>query len=140
MTIPYVENFQWRRRRALKYRVGDERMESLVLYSSTVTPDDRARRVLSPATILCEITSGLGAGKYGPYDKTASDGRQTIGTANQPFVLLVGYDVTLGDRSVEGLWMDCVFNWPEIVAVNGLSDNATQKGLLKAAFPQCAFR
>lgn len=136
-TWPHVEDFSWTRRKPLKYRVGDEKLETLVIYSSTVALNDTARRLIPAATLLCKITSGLGIGKYGPYEPTASDGRQTIGTTDQVYVALAGHDVTLGDLSCEGLWMDCVFNTSEILKVNAIS--ASDLSTLKTAFPQSHF-
>lgn len=140
MSWPYVNDYSWLRKKVLKYRTGQEPAETVVIYSSCVAPNTSARRLLSAGTILCEITSGTGDGKYGPYDKTASDGRETIGATNQPFVALVGEDVTLGDRAVAGLWMDCVFNRSVINEVNGISNVAAQLTTLKTAFPQADFR
>jgi hypothetical protein len=138
MTWPHIETHDWERKPVLKYRVGDEKAETLVLYSSVVTPDADARRLVDAGTILCEITSGAGAGKYGPYDATAADGRQTIGSTHQCFVLLTGKDCTLGDRAVEGLWMDCVFRKDTLLDVNNI--NAADLSSLQAAFPQASFR
>jgi len=100
-----------------------------------VTPGDDARRLLGAATIMCKITSGAATGKYGPYLKTATDGRQTVSASNQAYVLLDGYDVTNGDKAVAGLWMGCVFDTSEIVGQNAISDNSTMRTALKTAFP-----
>jgi len=133
MAWPKYYDFSWEHRKPLKYRTGAEPLETLVVYSSVVTADTDGRRLLAGGTVLCEITSGDGDGKYGPYDKTVSDGRESIGATNQPFVTLVGHDVTLGDLPAEGLWAQCVFNTSEIEDVNDIShaDLAT----LKTAFP-----
>jgi hypothetical protein len=139
MTWPHVDEFDWTRRKPLKYRDGSEKMETLLLFSSAVTVDADGRRLISAGTILCEITSGNGDGKYGPYDKTATDGRQTIGASVQTYVALAGHDVTLGDKAVEGLWMGCVFNKSELYDVNGISDNDTELAKLKTAFPLAGF-
>jgi hypothetical protein len=121
--------------------VGDEKSETLVLYSSVVDLNSTtARRYVPAGTILCEITSGDGDGKYGPYEKTASDGRQTIGSTVQPFVTIVGHDVTFGDKAVEGFFADCFFDKDVIYDVNDISDVAAQLSTLKAAFPQSVFR
>ena len=139
MAWPNVQDFSWVRKKVLKYRTGSEPAETLVVYSSCVTPNTDARRLMSSGTILTKITSGVGEGKYGPYLKTAADGRQTLDATNQAYVLLTGKDVTLGEEAVEGLWMDCIFNRPVINEVNGISNVAAQLTLLKAAFPQSEF-
>lgn len=41
---------------------------------------DATQKVLQPGTVIAKITSGADTGKYGAYDTTATDGRQT--TAN----------------------------------------------------------
>lgn len=133
MSWPNYSNFDWKRRRPLLYRTGAEPLESLVVYSSTVALDTDSRRTLSAGTVLCEITSGTGDGKYGPYLKTASDGRQTIGATYQPYVSVEGLDVTLGDSPIAGLWAQCVFDSSEIEDVNGISH--ADLSTLKTAFP-----
>jgi len=140
MSMPHIEDYSWLRKKVLKYRSGDEPGETLVLYSSCVTANTAAKKLISAGTIVCEITSGDGDGMYGPYLKTASDGRETIGATNQPFVLLVGQDVTLGDRASEGLWQNCVFNRAVIDEVNGISTVAAELAKLKTAFPNSDFR
>ena len=139
MAWPNVQDYSWVRKKVLKYRTGNELAETLVVYSSCVTPNAEARRLMSAGTILCEITSGTGDGKYGPYLKTATDGRQTLDATNQAYVLLTGKDVTLGDEAVEGLWRDCVFHRATIDEVNSISTAAAQLALLKAAFPHSEF-
>ena len=136
-TWPHVEDFSWTRRKPLKYRDGSEKLETLVIYSSCVALNDNARRLVPAGTIMCEITTGTGDGKYGPYDKTASDGRQTIGASTQVYVTLAGHDVTLGDKACEGLWMGCVFNTSEILEVNEISN--ADLSTLKTAFPLAYF-
>jgi len=138
-TWPHVEDYSWTRRKPLKYRDGSEKMETLILYSSCVDLNADSRRLISAGAILCEITSGDGDGKYGPYNKTASDGRQTIGADAQVYVAIAGADVTLGDKAVAGVWADCVFNKSELYDVNEISDNATQLAKLKTAFPLAGF-
>jgi len=122
----------------LYLRTGAEPVETLVIYSSTVTADAEGRRLIPAAQVLCEITSGLGDGQYGPYSKTASDGRQTIGATYQPYVAIEGLDVTLCDLPIGGLWAQCVFDVSEIEASSGIShaDLAT----LKTAFPNAEFK
>ena len=63
MAWPKYYDYDWKRRNPLKYRMGAEPLETLVIYSSTVTADSDGRRLLSAGTVLCEITSGTGDGK-----------------------------------------------------------------------------
>jgi len=138
MTWPKVEEYSFKRRRPLKYHVGDEKMETLIVYASTVALDDDSRRLIHAGTILAKITSGAGEGKYGPYSVTASDGRESL-TSYQAYVAFAGHDVTLGDKAVEGLFMDCVFDTSEIIDVNAIDDTAGNRTALKTAFPQAHF-
>lgn len=138
MAWPKYYDYAWKHRKPLKYRTGAEPLETVVVYSSTVTADEDGRRLLAGGTVLCEITSGLGDGKYGPYVKTASDGRQTIGATNQPYVMLDGLEVTLGDMPTAGLWAHCVLNTTEIEDVNGISH--ANLSTLKTAFPKAEWK
>jgi hypothetical protein len=139
MSMPYVDDYSWLRKKVLKYRLGSEPTETLLLYSSCVPANTKGRRLVSSGTIVCEITSGLGDGKYGPYEKTASDGRETVDATNQAYVLLVGQDVTLADRAVAGLWAMCVFNREVIDEVNEISVVSAELAKLKVAFPNAEF-
>ncbi|HNT78502.1 MAG TPA: hypothetical protein PKH77_26110 [Anaerolineae bacterium] len=138
MTWPKCYDYEWKHRQPLKYRSGAEPVETLVVYAAAVKADANGRRVFAAGTILCEITSGPGIGKYGPYDPTATDGRQTIGAANQPYVAIEGLDVTLGNLPVGGLWAQCVFNTAEIESVNAIPH--TELGALKTAFPNAEWK
>ncbi|MBN2003048.1 MAG: hypothetical protein JXA21_06795 [Anaerolineae bacterium] len=141
---PYVEDASYLYRRPLKYQNGSERVETVVVYASTVTPDNNILRRLLPAgTLLNKITSGVGLGKYGPYSKTASDGRQTL-AAGTSYVLTESHDVTFGDVAVGGYYMDCVFDLTQVADSGAAGDAISKHGAsltaLKAAFPQCAFK
>lgn len=138
MGWPEYYDYAWKNRKPLKYRTGAEPLETLVLFASSVALDVDGRRLIHGGTILCEITSGNGDGKYGPYVKTATDGRQTIGATNQPYVSLVGYDVTLGDLPAAGLWSYCVFNSTEIYDVNSIS--TADLSTLQTAFPNAEWK
>lgn len=138
MSWPKYYNYDWKHRKPLKYRTGAEPVETLVLYASTVTLDADSRRIVAAGTLLCEITSGLGDGKYGPYSKTASDGRQTVSATNQAYISLEGLDVTLGDQVLGGLWAQCVFNTSEIEDVNDISH--ADLSTLKTAFPNAEWK
>ena len=137
-TMPNYANNDWQRRKPLKYRTGAEPIETLVIFASSVTADSDGRRLISAATILCEITSGNGDGLYGPYVKTATDGRQTIGATNQAYVSLVGHDVTLYDKQADGLWAFCVFESSEIYDVNSIS--TADLSTLQTAFPNAEWK
>lgn len=131
-------DMSWTRKQPLKYRSGDEKADSVVVYSSVVTLDDDARRLVPSGTVLCKITSGVGDGKYGPYSKTASDGRESL-AADYVVVAVEGSDVTLGDKAVGGWFQDCVFDLSELTT-NGVSKHGASLTSLKAALPQCSFR
>jgi len=127
----YYDN-DYERHQPLKYRGGGEMSKSIVVYASVVALDDDSRRLVNRGEVLCEITSGTGDGKYGPYSGTASDGRQNL-TNKLTVVAQVGLDVTLGDRPVAGWFADCVFDLSEMT-LNGISAHSTD---LEDAFPQC---
>jgi hypothetical protein len=78
MSQPYYEENAWANKSPLKSQYGNERAKTVTVYASTVSTDSRGRRRLSPGTLLVKISSGLGINKYGPYEKTASDGRGGI--------------------------------------------------------------
>lgn len=44
-----------------------------------VVIDGFDQKVLQPGTVIAKITGGADAGKFGPFDATATDGRQTTG-------------------------------------------------------------
>ena len=129
----YYDN-DYQRHQPLKMRYGDEKSKSIVVYASVVTLDDDSRRLINRGEVLCEITSGTGDGKYGPYSGTATDGRENL-TNKLTVVAQVGLDVTLGDRPVAGWFADCVFDVSELT-LNGISMHSTD---LEEAFPQCTF-
>jgi len=140
---PYVEDSGWRYRQPLKYQNGGERVETLVVYASAVALNENARRLLPAGTLLNRITSGAGTGKYGPYGKTASDGRQTLAVGTS-YILTESHDVTFGDVAVGGYYMDCVFDLTQVAdagaAGNAVSKHGASLTALKAAFPQCVFK
>jgi len=127
-------NMDYDRHQPLKYRYGDEKSKSIVVYASVVTLDNDSRRLVNRGEVLCEITSGTGDGKYGPYSGTATDGRQNL-TNKMVVVAQNGLDVTLGDRPIAGLFADCVFDLSGMT-LDGISAHSTA---LEAAFPQCTF-
>lgn len=137
MGQPYYETHEWANRSPLKSEYGNERKKTVMVYASTVVADSMLRRRLSPGTFLAEIASGLGAGKYGPYDKTASDGRESPAEGGVVFSW-EAHDVTLGDRAIAGLYAQCVFDRSEFTT-NGYSLHGTPLANLKAMFPSCVF-
>jgi hypothetical protein len=136
-TWPYFESDSWKRRQPLKIRNGSEKAESFIIYASTVAVDEYLRRIVPAGSLLTKITSGVGTGKYGPYAKTARDGRQTL-AEDTGIITVEGEDVTLGDRPVAGWLYDCVFDLSELTT-NGVSKHGTSLTSLKSAFPHCKF-
>lgn len=134
---PYVDQNTQNRPRPLKFVTGAEVSKSLVAAASTVTANDNNQRIVAGGTVLCKITSGHNANKYGPYSKTASDGRQTL-TELSCFITQRGYDVTLGDRAVDGLFQGCVFDKSELTT-GGISMHGDSLTSLAAVFPTCSF-
>ena len=86
---------------------------------------------------MVKIDSGTGVGKYGPYLKTATDGRQTPAEGETIFSW-EAHDVTLGDRAVAGLYAQCVFDKSELT-MGGYSVHGSSLTNLKAFFPSCVF-
>jgi len=134
MGMPHVDDNSWDKARPLKYVHGDEKSHSVVIDNDTVTADDNARKRVGGGTLLCEITA---TGLYGPYDKAASDGRQTL-TEDKTVFTRRGIDVTLYDRAIAGLFADCVFDKSELTT-GGVSFHGDSLTNLKNAFPQCTF-
>jgi len=109
----------------------------VVIYASTVVADSMGRKRLSPGSFLVKIDSGLGIGKYGPYLKTASDGRETPAAGEVVFTW-EAHDVTLMDRAAAGLYADCIFDMSEL-DMNGYSLHGSSLTNLKTYFPTCVF-
>lgn len=137
MGQPYYESNDWANVSPLKSVHGNERKKTVTVYASTVTTDTQSRRRLSPGTFLVKIDSGTGAGKYGPYLKTATDGRQTPAEGEVVFTW-EAHDVTLGDRAAAGLYAQCVFDKSELT-MGGYSLHGTSLTNLKSFFPSCVF-
>jgi hypothetical protein len=134
---PYVDQNTQDRPRPLKFVTGAEVSKSIVVAASTVTANDNGQRIVRGGTVLCKITSGHNANKYGPYLKTAGDGRDTL-TELSCFITQRGYDVTLGDRAVDGLFQSCVFDVSELTT-GGISKHGASLTSLAAVFPTCSF-
>ena len=57
------------------------RVESYTVYAPSVpdiTIDGEVRKILQAGVAMAKITSGPGAGKVGPFQAGATDGRQTV--------------------------------------------------------------
>lgn len=138
---PHVRDQSWLNRNPLHFRSGGEKARTVVVFASGVTLDSDGRRILPAGTVLNKITSGNGDGKYGPYTKTASDGRQTV-SRGVSVVLANGVDVSLGDRAVAGWFANCVFD-PDYVQDEGAAGDpiskfdSTYTTTLRNAFPTC---
>lgn len=131
----YDRDFQ--RHQPLKYRYGDEKAKTVVVGSSVVSLDSDDRRLVNRGELLCEITSGHLEGKYGPYSKTASDGRQSL-TRNKAVIATRGIELTLSvDQPIGGWYIDCLFDLSELT-LNGVSESGGLSDL-QTAFPQCEF-
>lgn len=134
--VNYTDN-EFERKQPLKFRAGDEKAKTVVVYASTVTLDDDGRRLVAAGALLCEITSGTGDGKYGPYLNTASDGRENITKGLVGFAV-AGHDVVLGDKAVGGWFADCIFDLSELT-LGSATGHSTGLSTLETAFPQCVF-
>ena len=84
-----------------------------------------------------QIKSGHNSDSYGPYDKTASDGRESPAEGGAAFTW-EAHDVTLGDRHAAGLYAQCVFDTSEL-QMNGYNLHGTPLANLKTYFPSCVF-
>jgi len=127
----------YQRHQPLKYRYGDEKAKDAVVGSSVVSLDSDDRRLVHRGALLCEITSGHLEGKYGPYSKTASDGRQSL-TRGKAVIATQGVELTLGVDTVIGGWFtDCIFDLSELT-LHGVSESGGLSDL-QTAFPQCEF-
>lgn len=137
MTWPHIDQNTQDRPRPLKYHTGAEVAKTITIYSSTVSLDSDSRRLIDAGELLVKITSGTGADKYGPYSKTATDGRGSV-SENAAAFAVAGHDVTLGDKAIGGWFAMCVFDKSELT-MNGCSLHGSPLTTLKTAFPQCSF-
>ena len=132
MGMTYVSE-TWTRKVPLKYEHGDEKADDIVIDYSTVSLTD-SRRILPAGSLVTKITA---SGKYGPYDKTESDGRESV-VEGSAYFTKSALDCTLMDQTTGGWFMDCVFDKSELT-MNGLSLHGASLTTLVAAFPQCTF-
>lgn len=79
-----------------EYRYSNQTVviKSITIASGVVTADGDGNRVLYPGTIMGRVTSG---GKYGPYDGSAADGRETVAGILDTFVNAKDGDVEAGN-------------------------------------------
>lgn len=70
--------------------------------ASTVKADSNGDKVLKAGTFVTPITSGEDVGKYGPYDASASDGRETA-SGDVSLFLLESINLKDGDVICGGI-------------------------------------
>jgi hypothetical protein len=133
-SMPSVATNSWDKARPLKYEHGDEKSHSVVVDRDTVPANDNGQRFVTGGSLLCEITA---TGLYGPYDKNASDGRESL-AEEKCVITRRGLNVTLYNRAVAGFFADCVFDKSELT-LHGVSLHGASLTSLKSAFPQCTF-
>ena len=136
-TGSYYEENEWANKAPLKYQTGGEVAKTVTVAASTVTADSSSRKRISPGTLLVKIDSGDHTGKYGPYDGTATDGRQTP-AADEVVFTVEAHDVTLMDRAVAGWYAMAVFDKSELT-MGGFNLHGTPLANLKTYFPTCVF-
>lgn len=74
LRTPFGKNQYLRSTRAVKYESGTVAAASVAAETIDGTAD---QKVLQPGEVLAKITSGPEAGKLGPFQAGATDGRQT---------------------------------------------------------------
>ncbi|RKY14055.1 MAG: hypothetical protein DRP52_01060 [Planctomycetota bacterium] len=117
---------------------GSELAKTRTIYASTVPADSDLRKMVPAGTLLVKITSGTGINKYGPYLKTASDGRESPAENGVGFTT-AAYDMTVcGDKALALWYADCVFE-PDNLTMGGYSLWGSSLTDLKAMFPTCIF-
>lgn len=116
-------------KRPLKYHTGAEVAETVVVDYTTVTADSLGRRLIDPGELFTEITA---SGKYGPYLKSATDGRQGI-THKKAVIVNQAANVELGDKAIGGWYHNCVFDVSEL----DLKTVPIHSSALQNAFPTC---
>ena len=135
--VPYYETNAYANVSPVKSWAGNERLKTITLYASTVAVDSKLRKRLAPGSLMVKITSGVGINKYGPYDKTASDGRESPAVGGVAFTW-EAHDVTLQDRAAAGLYAQVVFDKSELTMF-GYSLHGASLTALEAMFPTCIF-
>lgn len=122
----------------LKYVTGAEVRMDIVVDYTTITANSDGQRLVDKGELLCRITA---TDKFGPYDASESDGRQTVSAPADGEVqtVVAGEQryVTLGDGIVGGYYHNCVFDLSEVEDASEASGIGTAD--LVAAFPTCIF-
>lgn len=115
----------------LKKQTGAEVARSVVIDYNTVTADGYGRKLVVEGELLCKITA---TGKFGPYSRTATDGRAVISRLVS-VVANERADVRQGDSAIGGWYHACIFDKSHCT----LHFGTKQTGLttLRAAFPTC---
>lgn len=100
---------------------------------TTVQADADGRKVLPIGTPLGKITSGPNAGKYGPWDKNATDGRETA-------VCMLGetVDFALDGNGGFGDKVATAFDWARVIVARLPIDPADLADL-KQQLPNITF-
>ena len=141
MTFPNMPSVDFNEQetgKPLLHWTGAELADSVVIHASVVTADSASRRIVPAGGLLLKITSGHALNKYGPYLKTASDGRQTL-TKNASVVTTAARETTLGDKSVAGYYGQSSFDLSQLTTY-GVSKHGASLTALEAVFPTCSFR
>lgn len=136
-TMPNVTDLSPTMHCPLKYITGAEAAFNGVIGSSLFTADSDGRKLVAYGELLVKATSGDDTGRYGPYKKDASDGRQSP-AAGSVAIAGAAYDATLYDVPFAGLFANCLFDKSELT-LNGLSLHGTSLTALLALFPTCTF-
>lgn len=137
-TLPYVDFNEQETGKPLLHWTGAEVADSVVIHASVVTADANSRRIVPAGGLLLKITSGHAINKYGPYAKTASDGRQTP-TKGAAVITTSAREVTLADKDVAGYYAQAVFDLSELTTYDASKHGASLTAL-EAVFPTCSFR
>lgn len=118
----------------LKFHTGAEVAKSVVVDNDAITADTYGRKLVVKGELLTKITA---TGLYGPYSRTAVDGRATIalGTA---VIANEDADVQLGDKAIGGYYHNCVFDASECT-LHKIAGHADPLATLRTAFPTCTW-
>ncbi len=116
----------------LKYQTGAEIAKPVTVDATFVTADAYARKLIVKGELLTKITA---SGLYAPYDRTASNGLQTI-TEGSVVIAAEDADVQLGDKAIGGFAHNCWFDASECTLHMG---SGAYLATLKTAFPTCTW-
>jgi len=116
----------------LKHQTGAEVARNVIVDKDQWSADTFGRYLVAKGELLCEITA---TGLYGPYDRTASDGRELL-TRGKTVIAAEGRDIRLGDVAIGGYYHNCVFDPSECTLHMG---SQAYLATLRATFPTCEF-